>query len=74
MEPREMSAVPKRLNETEEGRKALAELAMEMISVLEEAEKQLGNMVASQHFDLEEELYLWSLLPSKVRTAIKRGN
>ncbi len=69
-----MSAVPKRLNETEEGRKALAELAMEMIALLEETERGLCHMIATQHFDLEEELYLWSLLPSKVRTAIKRGN
>ena len=68
-----MAAVPKRLNETEEGRKVLAELAMEMIAVLEDAEKRLTQMIEGQHFDQDEYLALWSLLPSKVRTAIKRS-
>lgn len=48
-------------------------LAEELIEMLESAERAMAKKYADQLFDTEEGLAFWSLLPSKVRTAIKRG-
>ena len=58
---------------SEEEQAFLQTAANELIEMLESAEKAMAAKYAGQRFDLEEQLAVWSLLPSKVRTAIKRG-
>ncbi len=58
----------------EEEQEFLKNLAAEFIGSLEDCEKSLAKRYAEQRFDVDEGLAFWSLLPSKVRTAIKRGN
>ena len=58
---------------SEEEQEFLTTLAGELITALEDCERALTAKVTAQLFDHEEYLALWSLLPAKVRTAIKRG-
>lgn len=58
---------------SEEEQEFLKALAVELIEMLENAERAMAKKYADQLFDTEEGLAFWSLLPSKVRTAIKRG-
>lgn len=58
---------------SEEEQDFLRSLATEMIDQLEAVETALAVKFDAQLFDLEEGNALWSLLPAKVRTAIKRG-
>lgn len=55
----------------EEQQNWIKEQAMEIIAVADKGGDVQAHYIA-QHYDNEEKLALWSLLPSKVRTAIKR--
>lgn len=57
----------------EEEQEFLERVAQELIDILEDAEKALAKKIDEQRMDQDEYLALWSLLPAKVRTAIKRG-
>lgn len=57
----------------EEQEAFLRSLANELIDMLESTEKAMAAKFNGQFFDLDEGNDLWSLLPPKVRTAIKRG-
>lgn len=54
-------------------RDLVLKLADEMIESLLAAEKEMVRKLDAARLDLDEELALWGVLPSKVRTAIKRG-
>lgn len=56
---------------SEEESAFLAELAKEMVQMLEGVER--GLTAKYDTLDSEEGLSLWGLLPAKVKTAIKRG-
>ncbi len=58
---------------SEEEQAFLQALAAELIGMLECCELALATKYAAQMFDIDEGLAFWSLLPAKVRTAIKRG-
>lgn len=58
---------------SEEEQLFLRGVASELIEILDTAERAMAKKYADQMFDIEEALACWSLLPSKVRTAIKRG-
>jgi hypothetical protein len=58
---------------SEEEQAFLLNLAAEFIEMLESVESAMAAKYAAQLFDIEEGLAFWSLLPSKVRTALKRG-
>lgn len=58
---------------SEEEQAFLQSLANELIGMLESVEREMAKKYADQLFDTEEGLAIWSLLPAKVRTAIKRG-
>jgi len=64
---------PEFLSQSEEEQVFLRALAEEFIQQLEDCERAMAVKFDAQHFDLEEGNALWSLLPAKVRTAIKRG-
>lgn len=66
-------SMPEFLAQSEEEQAFLLALAGEFIQQLEDCERAMAQKFAAQHFDLEEGNALWSLLPAKVRTAIKRG-
>ena len=59
--------------EDEEEQKFLRSLANELIDMLESTERAMAEKFNGQLFDLDEGNDLWSLLPAKVRTAIRRG-
>jgi hypothetical protein len=59
--------------ENEEERDFLRSLANDLIDMLESTERAMAEKFNAQMFDLDEGNDLWSLLPAKVRTAIKRG-
>lgn len=48
-------------------------LAVTLIEMLDTAEKAIAERLSSERLEQEEMLAVWSLLPSKVRTAIKRS-
>lgn len=58
---------------SEEEQKFLDGIAVDLIQILECAERDMVDKLNAQMFDQEEYLALWALLPAKVRTAIKRG-
>ena len=58
---------------SEEEQEFLQTVAIELIQQLEQCEKAMADKFDQQLFDLEEGNACWSLLPAKVRTAIKRG-
>lgn len=58
---------------SEEEQEFLRELADKIRIALEIGEAEAGRFLASQTLQMEEELALWYLLPSNVRSAIKRG-
>lgn len=64
---------PDFIAQSEEEQAFLLSLATELIQQLEDCERAMAAKFDAQHFDLEEGNALWSLLPAKVRTAIKRG-
>lgn len=51
----------------------LQDLANDLIDMLESTERAMNAKFNGQNFDLDEGNDLWSLLPAKVRTAIRRG-
>lgn len=58
---------------SEEEQQFLNLIALELIEQLEQCERAMALKFDAQLFDLEEGNACWSLLPAKVRTAIKRG-
>jgi hypothetical protein len=58
----------------EEEQEFLEKLAAEFVTILEDAEKALARKIDAQMFDVDEYAEFWSLIPAKVKTAIKRGN
>jgi len=58
---------------SEEEQAFLESFAIELIQQLDQCEKAMAAKFDGQLFDLEEGNACWSLLPAKVRTAIKRG-
>ena len=63
--------LPTHFSEEEEA--FLQALAVELIGMLEACERDMSDKFDAQLFDLDEGNACWSLLPAKVRTAIKRG-
>ena len=59
---------------SEEEQEFLTGIAEHLIAVVVNAEKEVAHYIAGQRLDQEEYLAVWGLLPSKVRTAIKRGS
>lgn len=59
--------------QNDEEHKFLRSLANDLIDMLEATERAMAEKFNGQMFDLDEGNELWSLLPAKVRTAIKRG-
>lgn len=64
---------PEFLAESEEEQQFLQGLADGLIDTLETTERGMAKFFDDQMFDLDEGNALWSLLPAKVRTAIRRG-
>lgn len=58
---------------SEEEQEFLTGVAVDLIQMLEVTERAMAKKFDEQLFDLEEGNACWSLLPAKVRTAIKRG-
>lgn len=50
----------------------MVELADKLIEMLNATEKAMADRLSDARLDQEEMLAVWSLLPSKVRSAIKR--
>jgi hypothetical protein len=65
---------PEFLAMSEEEQAFLQEIATNLLTTLEEAERAVARSLAAQNLDQEEQLALWALLPAKVKTAIKRAN
>lgn len=51
----------------------IKDLAKGLIEMLDAAEKAIAERLSNERLEQEEMLAVWSLLPSKVRTAIKRS-
>jgi hypothetical protein len=66
-------STPDMLAMSEEEQVFLSALCEELTTMLEDAERAMAEKFDAQMFDVDEASALWSLLPSKVRTAIKRG-
>lgn len=58
---------------SEEEQTFLQTLAIELIGTLDQTEQAMARKFDEQLFDLDEGNACWSLLPAKVRTAIRRG-
>ena len=62
------------LSMSEEERAFLQGVAAELVKTLEDAERAVAQKLDEQRLDQDEHLALWELLPSRVKTAIKRVN
>ncbi len=69
--PEEITGTPPLYGEEEQA--FLTDLADELLGMLEDTEKAIKAKLDAQRFDQDEYLALWSFLPAKVRTAIKRA-
>jgi hypothetical protein len=67
-------STPEFLSMSEEEQVFLRGIAEEIVGLLESAEAAMAARWAAVKLDQEEQLALWTILPARVRTAIKRVN